>query len=82
MANSIFRSPTEDTGYQHLPLVGGMAGWRRVGPLCGLLLIPVTLRDESRRCANELLSYGRVHSTEALEIGTRTAPFARTCSRS
>ena len=72
--------PGEDTGYQHLALVGGMAGWHRVGPLRGLLLIPVTIRDESRRCATELLSYGRVHATEVL--GTWTVPFARTCSRS
>ena len=41
--------PGEDTGYQHLALVGGMAGWHPVGPLRGLLLIPVTIRDESRR---------------------------------
>ena len=60
--------------------VGGMAGWHRVGPLRGLLLIPVTLRAESRRCATEILSYGRVHATEVL--GTRTVPFARTRSRS
>ena len=26
-----------------------MAGWLRVGPLRGLVLIPVTIRDESRR---------------------------------
>ena len=31
------------------PLYGGMAGWHRAGPLRGLLLNPVTLRDESRR---------------------------------
>ena len=80
VANSLFRSPTEDTGYQHLALVGGMAGWHRVGPLRGLLLIPVTPRGESRRCATENLSYGRVHATEVL--GTRTVPFARTRSRS
>ena len=49
VANSLFRSPTEDTGYQHLALVGGMAGWHRVGPLRGLVLIPVTIRDEGRR---------------------------------
>ena len=41
--------PGEDTGYQHLALVGGMAGWHRVRPLRGLLLEPVTLHDESRR---------------------------------
>ena len=39
----------EDTGYQHLALDGCMAGWHRVGPLRGLLLNPVTIRDESRR---------------------------------
>ena len=35
VANSLFRSPTEDTGYQHLALVDGMAGWHCVGPLRG-----------------------------------------------
>ena len=43
------RTTWQDTGYQHLALVGGMASWHHVGPLRGLLLIPVTLRDESRR---------------------------------
>ena len=32
-----------------MALVGGMAGWHRVGPLRDLVLIPVTIRDESRR---------------------------------
>ena len=41
--------PGEDTEYQHLTIVDGMAGWHPVGPLRGLLLIPVTIRDESRR---------------------------------
>ena len=37
----------EDTGYQDLALVGGMAGWDRVGRRRGLLLNSVHLRDES-----------------------------------
>ena len=41
--------PGEDTGYQHLALDGCMAGWHRVGPLRGLLLNPVAIRDGSRR---------------------------------
>ena len=58
VANSISRPPTKDTGYQHLALVGGMAGWHRVGPLRGLLLIPVTLRDESRRWGGDAAAGG------------------------
>ena len=58
VANSLFRAPTEDTGYHHLAFVDGMAGWRRVGPLRGLLLIPVTLRDESRRWGGDAAAGG------------------------
>ena len=45
-------------GYQHLALVGGMTGWHRVGPLRGLLLIQVTLRDESRRWGGDAAAGG------------------------
>ena len=38
-----------DTRHHHLALVGGMAGWYCAGPLRGLLLNPVTLRDDHRR---------------------------------
>ena len=38
------------------------------------------LSESVQRCATKTISYGRVHATEVL--GTRTVPFARTCSRS
>ena len=50
--------PGEDTGYQHLALDGCMAGWHRVGPLRGLLLNPVTIRDESRRWEDDAAGGG------------------------
>ena len=50
--------PGEDTGYPHLALGGCMAGWHRAGPLRGLLLISVTLRDESRRWGGDAAAGG------------------------
>ena len=50
--------PGGDTGSQHWALVGGMAGWHPVGPLRGLLLIPVTIRDESRRLGGDAAAGG------------------------
>ena len=41
-----------------MALVGGMAGWHRVGPLRGLLLNPATLRDESRRWEDDAAGGG------------------------
>ena len=51
-------APGEDTGYQHLALDRCMAGWHRAGPLRGLLLNPVTLRDESRRWEDDAAGGG------------------------
>ena len=81
------RSPTEDTGYQHLALVGGMAGWHCVGPLRGLLLNPVTLRDESRRWEDDAAARGggaRQHATEVQAqpvAGSRTAKWPNASGR-
>ena len=50
--------PGEDTGYQHLALDGCMAGWHRVGPLRGLLLNPVPIRDGSRRWEDDAAGGG------------------------
>ena len=41
-----------------MALDGCMAGWHRVGPLRGLLLNPVTLRDESRRWEDDAAGGG------------------------
>ena len=79
--------PGEDTGYQHLALDGCMAGWHRVGPPRGLLLNPVTLRDEGRRWEDDAAAGdggARQHATEVQAqpvAGSRTAKWPNASGR-